>query len=82
MTDRDYKYKRTGDNKDNTDYSLVGKNPKKASEEVLAAIKELPDLGDVVSGKIKTFEGEESESSESKPPVHKAPSKPNERALF
>ena len=84
LTDRDYKYKRTGDNKDNTDYALVGKNPKKASDEVLAATKEMPDLGDVVSGKIRTFEGEESESESSEPKHtgHKAPSKPNERALF
>ena len=64
LCDRDYKYKRTGSNKDNTDYSLIGKDQKKMTKEIIEVQKSLPDLGDVVSGKIKSLEPEEQTAGE------------------
>ena len=64
LCDRDYKLVRTGGAKETTDYSLIAKDPKKASKEVLQAKKDVPELADVVSGKIKSLDGEELEQSE------------------
>ena len=56
LCDRDYSWSRAGATRTNTNYSLM---PKKEGKLVLPdgvmAIKDLPDLGEVVCGKIRTF---------------------------
>lgn len=59
LCDRDYKWLRTGSTKETTDYSLMPKDAKKAIKEVAAAAKDLPDLGDVISGKVKSLDNAE-----------------------
>jgi len=64
LSDRDYKWVRTGSTKETTDYSLVPRDPKKTKKEVIEASKDLPDLGDVISGKIKSLGQEAQEGFE------------------
>ena len=54
--DRDYKWIREGSQKENTAYTLMPKDPKPMSDEIKRIIKTLPDLADVVSGKIISFD--------------------------
>jgi hypothetical protein len=58
--DRDYKWSRSGGGI-NTVYDLLGKDPSKISKEIKAVKESLPELADVVSGKITSFNSEEVE---------------------
>ena len=58
--DRDYKWSRSGGGI-NTVYDLLGKDPSKLAKEIKAVKDELPELASVVSGKITSFNSEESD---------------------
>lgn len=56
LCDRDYSWSRTGATNKNTNYSLMArKEGKLILPDGVMSIKDLPDLGDAVCGKIRTF---------------------------
>ena len=55
ILDRDYKWSRAGQTKDDTSYNLLAKDPTDLSDVVKTANKGLPKLDDFVTGKVKTF---------------------------
>jgi hypothetical protein len=66
LCDRDYKWLRTGGSKETTDYSLISKDPKKITKEVVEVRDSIPELGDVVSGKVNSLSSEENTSETEK----------------
>lgn len=55
LCDRDYTWSRTGGTAKNTNYTLMAKKESELDDSIKDAINDLPDLGDVVCGKTRSF---------------------------
>jgi hypothetical protein len=79
LIDRNYKYSRTGKELDTT-YSLTPMKEAALSEEMIACMKSLPDLGDVISGKVTKF-GQEDEPMSAAGEAFASEATPEEEAV-
>jgi hypothetical protein len=67
LTDRNYRFSRTGKELDTT-YNITPLKESPMPEEAVEAMKALPDLGDVITGKVKRFgQDEETPTEETMP---------------